>query len=92
MEWWSAGFRLDSWRLTTGELLFEQLEQVADGGVRFGVREGQFAVELELLLVAEPFLMSALPQGKRRVSLKMSDSLEFLMIGVGRRLGIHFWS
>jgi hypothetical protein len=41
-----------------GELLFEQPEQVADGGVRFGVGDGQSAVELELFLSAAPFLVS----------------------------------
>jgi len=55
---WCSGF--DFWRLTTGELLFEQLEQVADGEGRFGVGKGQCAVELKLFLSAAPFLVSGL--------------------------------
>jgi hypothetical protein len=41
------------------------LEQVADGRRCFRVGEGQSAVELEVLLAAEPFLVSAFsPIGK----------------------------
>jgi len=49
------------WTLAAWALRPEQLEQVADRGSRFGVGEGQSAVELKLFLAAEPFLVSALP-------------------------------